>query len=460
MKALRNFYRKKKLGDNYLLTNDTGSHIVLSAKEYKAFLKDPGKQLAKRLIDAGMIATESNILDIKEKLKKRYSFLKQGPSLHIIITTLRCDLKCRYCHASSKPMTKVEYDMDEGTARNVVDMILKSSSENITIEFQGGEPLLNFDVIRFITKYIQKKNKNIMLTIVTNLTQMDQEKLDFLIKNKIAICTSLDGPKFLHNKQRQGYSHVVKWISIIQKIYKEKKIDHTRLNALVTITKDSLKYPKEIINEYRSHGFKMIHLRALNNLGNAKKIQNMSYTATEFIEFWKEAMDYILELNKKELFVERKTLVILKKIFDDYDPGYTDLRSPCGAVTGQLVYNHDGSVFTCDEGRMVEEELFRIGSVLDNYADITTNETSCSIIAASINDTQFCNKCAYKPYCGLCPVLNYAISGSIISNIAASDWCKVHMAQFDYIFQKLQDKGARKIFLEWHKKADIVSTQE
>jgi len=452
-------YRKRKLSNGGIVTNDCGNHLFLD--DFNK-LTTPDKKLRERLINAGMILNNDNVPGIIAKMKKKYSFLSQGPSLHIIITTLRCDLKCKYCHASSVPQTETKYDMDEQTAKKTVDMIFQSPSDKIMIEFQGGEPLLNFKIIKTITKYAKEVNKkakkDLLLSIVTNLTQMDNEKLKYLMDNNIGICTSLDGPKKLHNKNRQGYDQVIKWMNIIKKEYKLRKITNTRLNALVTITKDSLDYSKEIIDEYRKQGLNTIHLRSLNNLGNAKMIPQMSYSAEDFIKFWTESMDYILKINKKEFFLERKTLIILKKILGEYDPGFTDLRSPCGAVIGQMVYNYDGSVFTCDEGRMVED-LFKIGTIDEKYSDITTNETACSILAASVNDTQYCSKCAYKPYCGLCPVLNYAVSGSIISNITASDWCKVHMAQFDYIFEKLHE-NSRKTLLTWYKKGDLISTLE
>jgi len=304
-------------------------------------------------------------------------------------------------------MKKKDYDMDEKTAKKVVDLIFQTPSKGIVIEFQGGEPVLNFDIIKFITRYAKEKNKEakkkLSFSLVSNLTQMSDEKLDFIIKEKIGLCTSLDGPRELHNKNRQGYDEVVRWIRKIKKRFKEEKIKHTKINALVTITKDSLQFPKQIIDEYLDLGIEGIHLRSLNNLGNAQlKLDRLSYSSDEFLDFWKKSMDYIIDINKKgKKFMERKTLIILKKLFDRSDPNYMDLRSPCGAAIGQIVYNYNGRIYTCDEGRMVEEDLFCLGTVDDDYKDLTTGPVACSMIAASINDIQFCDKCAYKTFCGI-----------------------------------------------------------
>lgn len=64
-------------------------------------------------------------------------FVGKGPTLHMIITTLRCNHKCKYCHAAVAPMTATQFDMTEDTARKVVDTIFYTNSSHITIEFQG-----------------------------------------------------------------------------------------------------------------------------------------------------------------------------------------------------------------------------------------------------------------------------------------------------------------------------------
>lgn len=459
--VLLNYLRTKKIGASFLVTSDSGSWALLEKKNYlllKQGKLDGKSPIFTDLINKGILITKNNLDNVVESYRNKKDFLFGGTSLHIIITTLRCDLKCKYCHASSRPVNEQGYDMDEKSAKEVVDLIFQSPSKQITIEFQGGEPTLNFEIIKFITSYAKEKNKlqgkDLLFTLVTNLSQMTKGKLDFLIDNEISICTSLDGPKELHNFNRGGYSSVVEWVNKINDEYNKRGITDKRLNALLTVTKDSLDKSKEIIDEYIKQGFDGIHLRSLNNLGCAKSFSTINYSAEEFIDFWTESMDYILEQNKSgKLFLERKTLIILKKLFDKFDPNYADLKSPCGAVIGQILYNYNGDIYTCDEGRMIGEDLFKIGVSNQTYKEVTTNKVACSIIAASVNDVHFCDKCAYKPFCGICPVLNYASSGSTITNIPSSDWCKVHKAQFDYIFRKInEDPVVKEIFLNWIKK--------
>jgi len=468
MKYTTNRYRFKEFGKKFLITTDLGSWCFLDKRDFELLSKEKIKEktgLFNLLEEKGVILTEKNKGKIVEKIRKKYSFLGQGTSLHIIIPTLRCNMKCVYCHASSKSLNAKGCDMNKKTAKKVVDFIFQSPSFCITIEFQGGEPLLRFDIIKYIIEYSKQLNqiykKNLLFAVVSNFTLMDEEKLDYLIKNKVGICTSLDGPSRLHNINRgfsknKSYFYVDKWLNRLHEEYKKRNIDYPRPAALITITKQSLPYWKEIVDNYVKLNLKDINLRFLNNLGDARPVWNtISYSTEEFINFWKKAMEYILKLNKKGIYIrEWLAWIILRKLVNEEEPGYLEQRSPCGAVIGQLAYDYNGDIYSCDEARMIGEDLFKLGNVKkDNYNKILTSNQTCSIVAASINDTQICDGCVYKPYCGICPVCNYAEQGSVIANIPKTARCKIYNAQFDYIFKKLQNPADKRVFMEWLKRA-------
>lgn len=462
---LINNYRFRQFGGKYLVTTDDGSWVFATNEEFGNLKKDlieKDSEFFKKLEEKGIVITDKNKQEIIERIKKRYGFLYQGPSLHIVIPTLRCNQKCIYCHASSKSLNEKNFDMDEKTAKKTIDFIFQTSSEYVAIEFQGGEPLLNFGIVRYMIHYAKKLNKkykkNLIFQIVSNFSLLNEEKLNFLIDEEVGICTSLDGPDFLHDKNRplignsKSHFFVKKGIQNLIKKYNEQNIKNKRANALITITKDSLEYPKKIIDEYLGLGLEEIHLRFLNNLGDARPIwDSISYSDKEFIEFWKKSIDYILNINKKGTFFrERTCLIILKKILTEVDPNFLEMRSPCGAVTGQLSYTPNGDIFSCDEARMVGEDLFKLGNVRENtYNEIISSNQTCSLISSSINDCQICDFCVYKPYCGVCPVCNFVEQGSIIAKIPATPRCKIYKAQFTYLFEKLQDPENKKIFLDW-----------
>ncbi|MBS1266520.1 MAG: hypothetical protein MAG795_00487 [Candidatus Woesearchaeota archaeon] len=372
--------RSKRFGSRYFVNNIDGSHAMLSREQYRNLIqKNLDKKLFSELESKGVIVTDKNIQKTVDKFRMRRSLVFQGPSLHIVIPTLRCNQVCVYCHAASRKMDAKNCDMDEETLKRTVDFIFKTSSTHITIEFQGGEPLVRFDLVKKFYEYATEKNKkykkDLKFALVTNLTLMDDEKLKYLRKNLIAICTSLDGPKYVHDKNRMmiggggSYDKVAKWIKKINKDYKK---GHAKLNALVTITKHSLKYPKEIIDEYRSLGLHVIFLRWVDPFGFAGPVwDKISYSAEEFLEFWKKGVDYVYELEEK--FFERSSLILLRKMLGKYDPAFLDIANPCGAGIGQLAYMHDGSIYSCDEGRMYGGEFFKLGDVNQSYKKVMTS---------------------------------------------------------------------------------------
>jgi radical SAM protein with 4Fe4S-binding SPASM domain len=191
-------------------------------------------------------------------------------------------------------------------------------------------------------------------------------------------------------------------------------------------------------------------LRPLDPFGFASQTgAKIEYQRRSYLDFYREAVDYMLEKNAAGAeILERYAGIFLTKILTDDDPNFLDIRSPCGAGIGQLAYNYDGAVFTCDEGRMLHEmgdDFFRLGDARETkYRDIQLHDTVRAMIAASNLDTQpDCASCVYNPYCGVCPVHNYETQGSLHGRMRESDWCAVHKGIQDYLFDKLgQDDPA------------------
>lgn len=459
------FCRFKKLKDKYLLTNEIGRYALIPPVSFKQFMEGTLNKDSKtyQLMEENEFIGDSlNRENLTEKYCQRNGFIFSGPSLHIVVATLRCNFKCVYCQASSRSMQEKGRDMSIDTARKVVDTIFGTPNKAVTIEFQGGEPLANWPVVKFIVEYAHKKNKTakklLLITLVSNLSLLTKKKYEFLYKNKVILCTSLDGPRELHNKNRpwpgkDSYKATTSWIKKIQ-AHQKKDPSFYLISALFTASKFSLKYPKEAIDTYVKFGFNGIFLRPLSFLGLSGKLRDMiGYSVEDFLKYWKEALDYIIDLNlggKK--FIERGSKIMLQKILIDQDPGFLDLRSPCGAGIGQMLYNYDGKVYTCDEGRMLGDDTFMIGDVRKNsYKEIISHDTVKSMCMASLLDNLPCDKCVYKPYCGVCPVINYALYGDIFISLSNNERCRLNSGMLDYLFEKLQDPKVENIFKEWAK---------
>lgn len=453
------FFRYKRLKGKYLMTGETGESVFLGEREFKDFIEgrlDKDSTAFNCLNEKNFIYSGFDKKEAVLNYRKRYEYLRRGTSLHIVIPTLRCNHKCIYCHAESRFQLAEGYDMNQTTARKVVNAIFESPSPYITIEFQGGEPLLNWNSIIFIIQYALKKNikakKKLSLMLVSNLSVMTRSKLRFLLKHNVGICTSLDGPKFIHDRNRpmingkSSYELTVRWI---------KELSNSQAgfsNALVTVNRYSLEYPEEIIQEYLRLGMYNIPLRPVSVLGYAGQRRNLiGITAEQFLDFYRYSMEYIIELNyiTGHTITERMAKVCLQKIFGR-DPGYLDMRSPCGAGCGQLAYFYDGSVYTCDEARMLGEDSFKLGNVnTESYQDLMQSAQMQTSVFASCLDGLYCDYCVYKPYCGVCPVVNWKECGNIYAQPRSAFMCKVYQGMFDYLFQALQDKKKAKILKIW-----------
>ena len=356
-----NKYSYEKIRDNhYFVSNIFGSWAVLNQKEFDLLRTDqPEKNpnLFNYLKNSGIILTADNQEALLRNIQTRNSFLFNSVNLHVISPTLRCNQKCTYCHARAVSMDAKGYNMDEEMAKNTVDFIFQSPSKIITIEFQGGEPLLAFDSLKLIVDYAknvnEKRKKLLNFVIQTNFTKMNDEIATFLADNDFRIGTSLDGPKDIHDKNRKyldgsgTYKDVVKWIKILKSQY------DLPINALPTITKLSLNHHKEIVDEYKSLGIMQIFSRPLLNTGmNESLWKSISFTSEEYIHFWKNMLEYIMKLNRSGVnFSEYSATILAKKFLSNNYIGYTCWGCPCGAALSQVGYDHEGNIYMCDESR-------------------------------------------------------------------------------------------------------------
>lgn len=420
-----------------------------------SYLEDA--ELSLRLADSGIIITDSNQEIIARKYASLNSNLFQKPSLHIVNLTNICNYRCRYCHAG---VSRGNRRMDAATARKVATFIMENGEDRINIEFQGGDAMLNFEALCALAEEARRLNnerygKQLNICVVSNLSLMDRDKMDYLIDNDIQICTSLDGPAFVHDENRVTGGGGKTFQTTIDKMAEirarmKSKGKSSAVGALCTVTRRSLGHSREIVDLYCENDLTAIHLRPLNSMGDAiGSWDELSYTSEEFNKFWSEALDHIIELNKQgKKIVERGAYFILCKILAGRDPQYTEMMSPCGAGRGQILYNPDGSIYTCDEGRMIREDLFKIGEV-KSEEDAIGSDGAINTWASSILELT-CYSCAYKPWCGTCPVANYQSRRTIVPNITTNFMHKAYHHQFTYIFNKIDsDPQTVEIFKKW-----------
>ncbi|HEV2806308.1 MAG TPA: His-Xaa-Ser system radical SAM maturase HxsB [Chthoniobacterales bacterium] len=382
------------------------------------------------------------------KYRTRQARLPDFTSLHLFVVTLRCDHSCQYCQVSRVSEDRAAFDMTRETADRAIALMLESPSRQLKVEFQGGEPLLNFDLIRHIVLEVERLagGRKVQFVITSNLSPLTDEILEFAAAHKIFFSTSLDGPADLHNRNRPrpgGDSHA-RAVAGIERI--RCRLGHDAVAALMTSTAESLKQPVAIIDEYVRLGFDSIFLRFISPYGfAAKTAKRIGYETDEFIEFFKRGLAYIVSLNQRGIrFRETYSTLLLQRMLTSYATGYVDLQSPAGIGISVLAYNYDGGVYAADEGRMLAEmgdETFRLGSVQDSYEELFAN----SPLFSTISDTMLeglpgCCDCALLPYCGSDPVFHHRTQGDVIGHRPTSAFCRRNMEIMRHLIRLLEDE--------------------
>jgi His-Xaa-Ser system radical SAM maturase HxsB len=441
--------------DSVVLTNMVGEHVFVTPDELGAVTDGTcaDQELLARLRAAHLIQVPGERLPaelLAIKLRTRMRRLPDSTGLHIFVVTLRCEHTCRYCQVSRQSAAKSEFDMTEQTARQALELAFRSPSPHIKIEFQGGEPLLNFPLIRWITAEAKRMNaehgKDPMFVIATNLALLDDEILDFCAAEDIFLSTSLDGPQDLHNgnRRRPGQDSWQQAVAGIRRV--QDRLGMDKVSALMTTTAASMNRAAEIVDVYAELGLRGIFLRPISPYGFAlRRRGGAGYEVSQWLEFYEAGLARIAELCSQGVpMIEIYASIIARKMLTNTDPGYVDLTSPAGIGIGAIVYNYDGDVYASDEGRMLAEmgdRTFKLGNVNDSsYADIMLSDTLLDPLMESVTlSAPMCSTCAFEPYCGADPVFHHATAGDFLGHKAMSAFCQRNMGVFTLLLRKMRD---------------------
>lgn len=431
--------RFERIGANYLVSNMVGDFVRLTSDELHRLVElrvHPGDGLYEKAYEAHLITGAGQTAQrqlLAQRLRSRMAFLRQPTPLHIFVITLRCEHSCPYCQVSRQSTDRSRFDMSEETARHALRIAFESPSKKIKIEFQGGEPLLNFPRIVSIVLAARTKaaraGKTVEFVIASNLALLDDNVLSFCKANDVYLSTSLDGPADLHNRNRPrpgGNSHelVVRGIRRAQAF-----LGPDRIGALMTTTEGSLGRVEEIVDEYVGLGLDGIFLRPLSPYGFAVKTKAIrKYDAKGWLDFYARGLRYILEMNRAgRHFPEFYATLLMKRMLTDRPVGYVDLRSPAGIGLGALVYNYDGTVFASDEGRMLAEmgdRTFELGSVAESYRSLICSDKLIHLVGSSLTQcAPECVDCAYEAHCGADPVYHHATQADPVGIKPLSEFC-------------------------------------
>src|SRR5262245_8450392 len=416
-------FRFERRDGDYLVSNMVGDFVVLTHNDFDRLVDlriAPGDGLYEKAYAAHLIARQGQQAPrqlLAVRLRSRMAFLRQMTPLHLFVVTLRCEHSCPYCQVSRQSTDRSRYDMSEETARRALKIALDSPCARLKIEFQGGEPLLNFSLIEKIVLAAKAAAPSAgkKLDFVIAMALLTDDHLRFCKAHDVLLSTSLDGPADLHNKNRprpgsNSHELAVKGIRRAQEF-----LGADRVGALMTTTGNSLGRVTEIVDEYLRLGLDGIFLRPLSPYGFAVKTKQFHrYGSKRWLDFYAHGLRYILAVNRAgRHFPEFYSALILRRMLTDRPIGYVDLRSPAGIGLGALVYNYDGRVFASDEGRMLAEmgdNTFELGHVdTASYRSLILSDRLVDLISSSLTQcAPQCSDCVFEPHCGADPVYHHA----------------------------------------------------
>ena len=452
-----------------LMVNPSGEYVFISSDDFNNLLNQDltpqnptyfelkGKHF---LADTDLAIAEEMVAT---QLRSRKSFLRHFSSLHMVVVTARCNFICDYCHASSMAPEQQRADMTWETAKKTVDLIFSSPSPVLKIEFQGGEPLLNWPVIKEIVQYGEFLNhfakRQLEFVVCTNLPLLTDDMIAFIKDHNIMVSTSLDGPKAIqdcHRKAREGYSGYDVFRKNLQRL-RDALGPHCS-SALLTITRTNLDQLPAVIDHYVELGFGGIFLRALNPYGFARKnLEQLGYSMEQFVAAYKQILRYLIDLNLQGTpFAEYYTSLLLQRILTPFSTGFVDLQSPSGAAISGVIYDYNGEVYPTDEARMLArtgDKRFRMGHVLKNsYEELFAGALVKELVKKSCIETlPGCASCVFQAYCGVDPIRNYVESKDMVGHRPGSDFCKKNSLILEHLFQLIDenDPDVMDVFWSW-----------
>lgn len=379
------------------------------------------KKLDKKYPEKDIREAYSEIFELfkNEKLfsKDSYKELAREEKLRSPIKSLclnvahDCNLRCSYCFASEGDFGCGRELMPLETAKKSVDFLIEHSGKikNLEMDFFGGEPLMNWNVVKETVKYarsLEKKyNKNFRFTLTTNGILLDDEKIDFINEEIYDVVLSLDGRKEINDKYRITKTKKGSYDIVLPKF---QKLISRRGNKSYyvrgTYTKDNLDFTKDVMHLYNL-GFKNISMEPVlcdKNFASSVNKEDINRVLAEYENLCRE----LIKMKKSGKEINFFNFNI------DLDKGPCVLKrlKGCGCGNDYVAITPSGDIFSCHQ--LVGENEFKMGNVNSGTFDDNIKK---KFLNTSIYHKEKCQNCWVKFYCsGGCAAKNYQHCGNIM----------------------------------------------
>ncbi|MBR2055034.1 MAG: thioether cross-link-forming SCIFF peptide maturase, partial [Clostridia bacterium] len=382
--------------EKYRGKDDISADDIRECYDQVVFLKESGKLFAPDTFEP-----------MAGKLKEKTAGVVKALCLHIAHT---CNLNCAYCFASQGKYHGDRAIMSFEVGKRALDFLMENSGSrhNLEVDFFGGEPLMNFDVVKQLVAYARsvekEKGKNFRFTLTTNGMLIDDDVIEFANKECSNVVLSLDGRKEIHDRYRVDYQGRGSWEQIVpkfQKLVKERGgKDYYMRGTFTHANPDFLK-----------------DIQVMLDLGfNELSMEPVVCAAGDPSELTEEDMPIVMEQYEKlaELMLQKdkegKPFTFYHYMIDlTGGPCIYKRISGCGSGTEYMAVTPWGDLYPCHQ--FVGEEKFKLGDI---WQGVTNTEIQGEFAACNVYARPECRTCWARLYCsGGCAANAYHATGSV-----------------------------------------------
>ncbi len=321
-----------------------------------------------------------------------------------------CNLRCKYCFAGTGEYHGARGMMSAETGKKAIDFVIANSGsrKNIEIDYFGGEPLMNFDVVKEITEYAkeqgEKHGKNFRFTVTTNGILLDDEKKEYINKNMSNVVLSLDGRREVNDRMRPRVNGEGTYDTLLPKFLdmaESRNQDNYYIRG--TFTAYNKDFADDVLH-FADLGFKQTSVEPV----VAPETEDYALTADDipevFEQYEKLAKEYIKRRKEGKWFNFFHFMIDL-----DQGPCAIKRLSGCGAGHEYLAVAANGDLYPCHQ--FVGNKDFLMGNVDEGKID---KKISKYFEDSNIYTKEKCRNCFAKFYCsGGCSANAYNFNGDI-----------------------------------------------
>lgn len=360
-----------------------------------------------QLKENGTLFAPDTFAPMAGHLKEKTAGVVKALCLHIAHT---CNLNCAYCFASQGKYHGERAVMSFEVGKRALDFLIENSGtrHNLEVDFFGGEPLMNFDVVKQLVAYargIEKQhNKNFRFTLTTNGLLIDDDVIDFCNKEMSNVVLSLDGRKEIHDKYRVDYAGNGSWERIVPKFQKLVKARGGKNYYMRgTFTHENPDFLKDI-QQMLDLGFNELSMEPVVCApGDPSELTG---------EDLKTVMDQYEQLATLMLEREKdgKPFTFYHYMIDLEDgPCIYKRISGCGSGTEYMAVTPWGDLYPCHQ--FVGDEKYRLGDI---WAGVINRSAQKEFADCNVYARPECHDCWAKLYCsGGCAANAYHATGSV-----------------------------------------------